>query len=135
MVPAFLRNSAMQMSLFQVFRSCLHAGYMPLKMILPITSTHFRECLSFLFSVCSRIIFVFILMQFTTCIFSTVTPFQTKKTWHNNRELGTQYLSKGSPVAYWRKRNNFSLLNPALQRPSTVKIASPDVTMNRTFTL
>ncbi|XP_022808518.1 uncharacterized protein LOC111345497, partial [Stylophora pistillata] len=66
---------------------------------------------------------------------SSTTPFQTRKAWNSREMTGTQYPARGSAFAYHRKPHNFSLLNPALQRPSTVKIASPDVTVNRTFTL
>ncbi|CAH3038359.1 unnamed protein product [Porites lobata] len=75
-------------------------------------------------------------LSFNTSSIPQYSPHQARKPWHNNRELHNPYqLSRASPVAYWRKSNHFSLLNPALQRPSTVKIASPDVTINRTFTL
>lgn len=67
-----------------------------------------------------------------------ISPFQERKTMNNStdcRELGTSYQSRGSSVGYWRKSNHFSLLNPALERPCTVKIASPNVAVNRTFNL
>ncbi|XP_078374049.1 uncharacterized protein LOC144657575 isoform X2 [Oculina patagonica] len=66
---------------------------------------------------------------------STITPLQARKSWYNRERGPTPYPSRGSALTHRRKPNNFSLLNPALQRPSTVKIASPDVTVNRTFTL
>ena len=78
----------------------------------------------------------FVLFFFFFSSIPQYSPHQARKPWHYNRELGNPYqLSRASSVAYWRKSNHFSLLNPALQRPSTVKIASPDVTINRTFTL
>lgn len=66
---------------------------------------------------------------------SSTTPFHTRKAWNSRDMNGTLYSGRGSALGYHRKPHNFSLLNPALQRPSTVKIASPDVTVNRTFTL
>ncbi|XP_074626688.1 uncharacterized protein LOC141884733 isoform X2 [Acropora palmata] len=63
------------------------------------------------------------------------TPFQARRTLDRSRDLGTPNLSRGNTVAYWRKSNHFSLLNPSLERPCTVKIASPNTSINRTFNL